>query len=59
MKVQIIENSKKIRRVEITIKDNRYHIQESVNGTLIINKPDLGENAMMVFPRYTNEIEIK
>ena len=59
MKAKIITYQKKIRRIEITINGTRYHIKESVDNKLVINKPDLDKSAMMIFPRYANEIEIK
>ena len=59
MKAKIITYQKKITKIEITINDNRYHLKESVDGKLVINKPGLDEEALVVFPRYANEIEIK
>lgn len=42
----------------VFIGDTEYRIRESVDGKLCINKADLTVSAMMVFPRYSNEIEI-
>jgi len=53
---QVIQTDK---RVKVQIGENKYYLTESIDGKLNINKISEGDtDAIMVFPRVSNEIEI-
>lgn len=45
-------------RVDVIIGTNTYHLSESIDGKLNINKSDGDDGALQVFPRSSNVIEI-
>lgn len=62
MKIQLGRDAQCIetdKRVKVEIGENKYYLTESVDGKLNINKISDGDtDAIMVFPRISNEIEI-
>ena len=58
MKANIVEtrDKKEIRFIKVEIENEVYTIKESVDKKLVVNKSD---GTIAVFPRYSNEIEIK
>jgi len=59
-KTEIKEN---VRHIDVTIGNSTFRISESVDGRMTINKSvDADEDldaAIMVFPRYSNEVDVK
>ena len=47
------------KKVIIKIGDETYRISESIDHKLVINKTNIEGDALCVFPRYANEIEVK
>lgn len=59
VEVKSTSGTKEIRYINITIGNNRYRVSESIDGKLCINKSDGDDGSLMVFPRTSNEIELK
>ena len=62
MKYSVKRNEEltEVKRISVQIGKTRYKLTESIDGKLCINKSDGdGEDCVMVFPRSSNEIEIK
>jgi len=56
------EELENVKHLDITIGDHTYRISESVDQKMTINKQtnsDSAEEALMVFPRYANQVDIK
>ena len=53
------EKSFEVKKLYIEVSGTRYELTESVEGKLTINKPDLDEPPMAVFPQYGNQINVK
>lgn len=47
------------RRVKIKIGNNIYTITETNEGKLRINKSDGDDGALIIYPGYSNQIDIK
>ena len=60
MKINTERNAKdeEVKFVEITIGESDYRITEKY-GKLRINKDSSGDTCLSVFPRYSNEIELR
>jgi len=53
------EEQTEVKRLTIYIGEDRYHLEESVDGKLNITKiSDGGTDRMNVNPRYSNQIEL-
>jgi hypothetical protein len=48
-----------VSKVRVIIEDTKYDITETVDGKLNINKVYEDDSVLSVFPRYSNEIEVK
>lgn len=53
------DEPQEVNKIDVLIDNTTYRITESVDGKLSINKTTKdGNESLMVFPRYSNEIEL-
>lgn len=59
MQVEIDGKWKEVKKLKITIDGADYQLTESIDKKLTVNKNHYDGDAIMVFPRVSNEIDIK